>query len=146
MDASKIASHLIRDVPTFRDVQVIGPGIAYHYTVHADAIEKSGRFLGAPLDATLDQTQNPNAPNIATAEPGVVFAYEVLAEAAEEGDSAGWLYGREAEVFEVHYSAAVRAVHSQEADGTEAPPTILISSAQIQRFTRLGLCSQHFRE
>lgn len=145
MDANTIASYLKQAVPTFEGVEVAGPGVAYHYTVHADAIESLGRFLGAPLTPDLDRTQNTTAPNVARSDPGVVFAYDDLSEAAEEGDAARYVYGREAEVVEIHYSGAVRATHVQEAS-LGAPPTLLISTAEIIRFKRLGRCAALFEE
>lgn len=146
MNANSIAQYLSTYVPTFQGIEVLGPGVAYHYTINAKAIETDGKFLGAPLNPNLDQTQNPNQPNIATSNPGVVFAYEELEVAAEEGDCTRLIYsGVEPEIFEVHYAAAVRAAHVQEAL-LDAPPTILISSAEIIFFKRLGACAEHYDE
>lgn len=146
MNATLIATYLKQYVPIFQDIELLGLGLAYHYTVHADAIEQCGKFLGAPLTTTLDQTQNPIEPNIAVCDPGVVFAYEDLEEAAEEGDCAAMAYlGAQPEIFEVQYSTAVRATHVQEAR-LGASPTVLISSAEIISFKRLGSCADHYDE
>ncbi len=140
MKSSDIARHLSDSLPAFQDIAVLGSGTAYHYTVHADAIENSGKFLGAPLDLNLDYTQNPNKPNVATCDPGVVFAYSEMEAAAEEGESARFVYpGSNPEIFEIRYSSAVQATHAQEVH-LGAPPTILISSMEITSFKRVGPC------
>ena len=141
-----LAIYLRQYVPTFQGIELVGPGRAYHYTVHADKITQRGMFLGAALSTELDHTQSMTEPNIAACDPGVVFAYEALAEAAEEGDNAGILYsGTVPEVFELCYSAGVRATHIQELQ-LDAPPTILISSSEITSFKRLGKCRDHYDE
>lgn len=146
MKSTDIGRHLSDSLPAFQDIIVLGSGTAYHYTVHAYAIEDSGKFLGAPLDLNLDCTQNPNEPNVATCDPGVVFAYSELAAAAEEGDSARFVYpGSNPEVFEIQYSSAVQATQTQEAQ-LDAPPTILISSTEITSFKRVGPCSDNYDE
>lgn len=146
MRSTDIERYLKESVTSFRDAVVIGPGTAYHYTVHAQAIIESGKLLGAPLNTNLDQTQDPNGPHVARCDPGVVFAYSELAFAAEVGDAARLAYpGCCPEVIEVQYSSAVKAIHSQEA-ALDAPPTILISSAEIFSYRRLRPCSDFYDE
>lgn len=146
MKSTDIERHLNETLTSFQDAKVIGPGTAFHYTVHAVAIEESGKFLGAPLSDDLDCTQDPNGPRVAKSDPGVVFAYSELCTAAEEGDCARDLYpGSCPEVFEIQYSSAVEAIHAQE-EKLGAPPTILISSAEITDFKRLGPCSENYDE
>lgn len=142
MNAEDIAVYVKQQVPVFEDVEIVGPGIAYHYTCHADAIGASGGFFGAPLNPDLDRSQDPNETRPASSDPGVVFAYEELAEAASEGASAEHVWkGRISELFEIQFSSAVRAQHSQEKH-LLAPPSLLISSREIIGFKRLGRCSE----
>jgi len=146
MKSTDIERYLNESTTSFRNTKIVGPGIGYHYTVHANAIEKAGKFLGAPLSEDLDCTQDPNKPNVASSDPGVVFAYAELADAAEEGDSARFMYpGSTPELFEIKYSSAVEATHIQEAE-LDAPPTILISSVEITSLKRMGPCSDNYEE
>jgi hypothetical protein len=140
--AEEIATYIRSQVPTFEVIRILKGGVAYHYTTRADEIHSAGRFLGAQLSPDLDCTQNPNQPNRASADPGVVFAYASLQEAAEEGDSALFLYpGRTAHVFRLSYSCAVEARHLQEAE-LDAPPTLLIPNTFITKFECLGICAE----
>jgi hypothetical protein len=86
MHADELLEHVKKTVRTFENVELVGPGRGFHYTPYADAIEKHGRFLGAPIDENLDQTQagefGAHSPP-ATHDPGVVFAYNDI-ESAEE--------------------------------------------------------------
>lgn len=142
MTANDIADYVRAHISTFQGVRHLGEGVAYHYTIRSDEILRFGRFLGAPLSQDLDCTQNPDQANTTTADPGVVFAYESLTEAAEEGDCLIYPYpGSEPKVFKIVYRRAVEATHIQEAElGT--PPTILISSMDIVSFECLGPCSE----
>ena len=133
MTAQDIAAYIRSYVPNFVDVEILSSGTAYHYTTHADQINADGRFLGAPLTPDLDRTQNnPRSPQ-ATNDPGVVFAYENINDAVDEGFNQM--------IVEISYSAAVRATHEQEAAldyDAGAPPTILISSNEIVSFRIVG--------
>ncbi len=145
MKATKIAEYIANNVPTFRDVEIIGPGVAYHYSRHADEIIAHG-FLGAALSPNLDCTQTAVENLKATEKPGVVFGYESLEETAEEGDCCRitfpWCNPK---VFQINFAAAVKAIHVQESF-LEAPPTILISTEEIESFECLGLCSDLWDE
>jgi hypothetical protein len=146
MHAEDVKEFIRREVPTFGNISILGPGMAYHYTIHAELIESSGRFLGAALTMDLDRTQDPNVPRIATSDPGVVFAYRDIAEAAEEGDAAALAYpGASPELFCIHYVAAVEATHLQEAQ-LGASPTLLIASIDIESFERLGACGEYWND
>lgn len=129
MTADEVRQYIEEHVPNFINVKLRGPGVAYHYTPHADAIIAASRFLGAPLTVDLDRTQQEQANSpVAIHDPGVVFAYEDVEEARGEG--AGL------DVLEITYSAAVEALHEQEA-WLEAPPTILIVSTDIIAFKKV---------
>jgi hypothetical protein len=129
MIAEELATFIARNVPTFRVLEVVGPGVGFHYTYYSDAIERSGRFFGAPIDEELDRTQFSLASVPAKHDPGVVFAYENFADAAEEG------WG--CEVYEIQYKKAVLASHMQE-ELLGAPPTLLILTSEISSFKHLG--------
>jgi hypothetical protein len=133
MTAHELAAHLLKNVSTFRQPRVIGPGVAYHYSPHRMLIESTGCFLGAPLDTNLDFTQSELVSAPAKHDPGVVFAYVERGDAADEG------FG--CELFELRYRAAVLAEHIQEA-ALGAPETVLILTSDIESFECLGACSQ----
>lgn len=145
MIATDIAKYIHENVPTFQNIEILGQGVAYHYSRHPGDIIANG-FLGAPLTRDLDRTQNPNENHKASHKPGVVFGYESLDEAAEEGDCAKYLFhGCEPKIFRINFTAAVRAVHIQETL-LEAPPTIMISTTEIESFECLGPCSDFWDE
>lgn len=145
MKATKIAEYIAKNIPTFRDVEIIGPGVAYHYSRHADEINAHG-FLGAALSPNLDFTQSAVENQKATEKPGVVFCYESLEETAEEGDCCKYVFlGCNPKVFKINFTAGVRAIHVQESF-LEAPPTILISTEEIESFECFGLCSELWDE
>ncbi len=129
MTSQELAEFIQTAISTFTDVELLGAGKAYHYTNHAAAIVQSGRFLGAPIDAELDKTQNHLVSPPATADPGVVFAYEQFEVAKEEG------FG--CKIIEVNFSSAVRATHVQEAE-LDAPPAVLILNTEIASFNLMA--------
>ncbi|MEC4749884.1 hypothetical protein [Methylomicrobium sp. Wu6] len=145
MIATDIAKYIQENVSTFQDIEILGPGVAYHYSRHSEGILANG-FLGAPLTLDLDCTQSPVENHKATHNPGVVFCYESLEETAEEGDCAKYLFNEcEPKIFRINFTAAVRAVHVQEAL-LESPPTIMISTTEIESFECLGPCSDFWDE
>ncbi|NQS97057.1 MAG: hypothetical protein HQ591_01240 [candidate division Zixibacteria bacterium] len=103
MNAEKLKTFIKNKIPTFDNVGVIGPGTAFHYTMHAEAILADGRFYGAPIDENLDKTQTSLVSKQAKADPGVVFAYELIEDAKEEG------FG--CKIFKIKYNKAVYAIH-----------------------------------
>jgi len=116
-------------IPTFVEVRRIGPGSAFHYTSHADAIDRCGKFCGAPITPNLDRTQGGLTSNPASSDPDVVFAYLNINDTAEEGS--GCI------VYEIFFDEAVWAWHIQEKE-LGAPPTILILTSAITSFRRIG--------
>ena len=106
MSTEELLEYLKKEVQTFTELEIVENGIAYHYTNHFDKIEKIGRFLGAEINSNLDKTQNTLVSKPATSNPGVVFAYENLSDAEEEG------FG--CDIIEIEYKKAILANHSQE--------------------------------
>lgn len=113
----------------------LGEGVAFHYTSHSDLISEHGAFLGRTINAAeLDRTQawdNPQS-TPATDPYGVVFAYQTVDEAHEEG-----AIFNGTRVFRVDYRRAVRATHEQEA-ALGAGDTVLILAHDITGFDDLG--------
>lgn len=137
MHARELLEFIQARIPTFTEVSLLGAGRGFHYTPHAEAITRAGRFLGAPIDENLDQTQTEAVSRPATSDPGVVFAYENLSDAEDEAYIGGH-EGPDFEIFEVEYRSAVKATHDQEAF-LEAPPTLLIMTTDVVGFRRLGV-------
>jgi len=82
MNVDELLNFLINNVPNFQTPEVIlTEGIGYHYTESWDFIKDEG-FKGASINEDLDQTQNIGSPIV---EGGVVFAYDKLEDAKEEG-------------------------------------------------------------
>lgn len=128
MTVEKLKDFIVSNIRTFEDVEIMGEGVAFHYTKHFDKIESLGNFLGAEIDNNLDQTQLKLTSDPATHSPGVVFAY------LDEGDSREEGFG--CDIVEVEFKGAVKATHGQEKT-LGAPPTILILNTDIIRFTKL---------
>ena len=136
MDAEELEKFILNNIPTFVDIERLGPGVAYHYTDHGRSIACDGRIRGAPIDRNLDRTQVtiPSVP--ATEENGVVFAYADRRHAVEEGSISA-----NCEVIELRYRSAVLAAHGQEGS-LGAPPTLLILTSDITDFKNIGLCRE----
>ena len=118
---------------------MLGAGSAFHYTVNGNAIDASGRFLGAPIDCNLDKTQLALQSPPATCDPGVVYAYLKVSDSVEEGFNC--------DIYEIQFREAVSAIHSQEQsmaamnpdfEAEAYPATIMILSSDIVNFKRLG--------
>lgn len=122
--AEQLLLYVLQNIPNFIDVQLLGPGSAYHYTQFAQMTPAT--ILGAPVTPNLDFTQQQIPSPAATHDPGVVFGYANQQAAVDEshGDP----------VKKLDYSAAVQATHAQEA-GLGAPPTILIINREITAIT-----------
>lgn len=122
MTASELLAHITTNVPVFENCTLLGEGKAFHYTTHLDAINAYGGFKGAPIDNDLDQTQGRVPSDPATHDPGVVFAYLDETETRAEG--------KNCDILEISFRAAVQATHSQEVT-LGAPDTILILNTDI---------------
>ncbi|MDA9554919.1 hypothetical protein N9R54_01675 [Pelobium sp.] len=107
MNASELYSFLIKEVPNFENPEIIlDEGECYHYTPHWQKIKEQNKFKGAKIDCNLDQTQMINYLGEATELEGVVFAYEDLNDAREEG------FGLD--IIKIRYRAAIKALHKAE--------------------------------
>lgn len=106
MNTEELLEYLKQEVKTFINLEIIEEGIAYHYTNHFSKIEKDKKFLGAEINKNLDKTQQELISKPATNDPGVVFAYENLEDAIEEGF--------DCDIIEIKYKKAISANHTQE--------------------------------
>ncbi len=143
MEPEELLEYLTESVPNFLNPELIEhEGECFHYTENWRVIEAEGVFKGAPVNQELDQTQNVEFELV---DDGVVFGYDNLEDAREEG------YG--CSIVKIRYRKAIRALHESEnnlgdlfaeaAVGTEmeglldtggAPPTLLILAADILDF------------
>nr|NQU93397.1 hypothetical protein [Bacteroidota bacterium] len=140
MNISELRDFLIKNVPNFEEPEILHKeGICYHYTPHCDKIQKFGRFKGARIDENLDQTQRIKYLVEATENEGVVFAYEKLKDAQEEG------FGLK--IIRIRYKKAIRSLHKAEDDfgnssreieneneKSVTPKTLLILTSDILAF------------
>lgn len=129
MTAEQLREFIVANIEMFFDVKVLNAGVAFHYTQHAATIESEGRFLGAPIDKDLDQTQRSLESKPAEHNPGVVFAYDDIQSAKEEGF--------DCEILRIEYDQAVSAFHMQE-HAIGAGCTLMILTSDIKEFERLG--------
>ncbi len=103
MTTEELLTYLTNYVPNFLTPEVIeGPFECYHYTSNLKAIIQEG-FKGAPINEDLDQTQNVGSPVV---DGGVVFAYENLQDAKDEG------YG--CDILKILCKRAIKTLHSAE--------------------------------
>lgn len=108
MTTEELFDYITKEVPNFINPEIIGPGVAYHYTSHADKIISTNQFLGAPINKDLDRTQQSLQSIPATNSPGVVFAYKDFKDAKEEGFGCS--------IFKIEFISAIRAMHGQESE------------------------------
>ncbi|MEI6347260.1 MAG: hypothetical protein WCP69_04850 [Bacteroidota bacterium] len=120
-------------VPNFSNPKIISSGVAYHYTMHSDLIQKDGRIKGRIIDENIDCSQNDFVSIPATENNGVVFAYESLVESKLEAFVLPEDKQR-IKIIKNDYNSAVYANHQQEVDYTGAPPTIIILAHEITNF------------
>ncbi len=139
MTAIQLKEFIEASVPKYKEVKILGPGSAFHYSANVDAIDASAKFLGAPIDGNLDKTQLALRSSPATCDPGVVYAYLKVSDSVEEG------FG--CDIYEIRFHEAVSAIHSQEQSmaalnpdcvSADYPATILILTSDIIDFKRLG--------
>ena len=130
MNTQELSDYIRANIPTFQNIRIVGEGTAFHYTNHYLAIVEYGGFKGHSIDNNLDRTQM-TIPSVPASDlQGVVFAYENLEDAIEEG----W----ECDIIEISYSEAIIATHSQEAL-FDAPDTVIILCEYIRNFSKVEL-------
>lgn len=96
-----------KNVPNFIELEILEEkGECYHYSNHWNSIQKSGYFKGAKIDKNLDQTQKINHLGKAKDDKGVVFAYEHLKDARDEG------FGLD--IIKIKYKKALKSLHKAE--------------------------------
>ncbi len=118
---------------SFVNPQELPAGKAFHYTQHKEAIENKG-FLGRKLGNDIGYTQDKLVSDPATEPDGLVYAYEDINDALDEGGAGA----TNTDIFEISYSKAIRAIHAKEAQEYEAPPTVLIMAPDITGFKFIG--------
>jgi hypothetical protein len=107
MDIIDLHAFLIKKIPNFSDPEILkSQGECYHYTPHWSKIQQSNIFKGAKINEDLDQTQKIHYLGEATEIEGVVFAYESLEDAREEG------FGLD--IIKISYKTAIKALHKAE--------------------------------
>jgi hypothetical protein len=133
MTTEELEVFIKENIPNFIDVSIIQNGIGYHYSIHTDKILSEKKFKGAKIDDNLDCTQQDISFLPATDPGGVVFAYEELSDAIEEGYA---MPGDEltVKILKVSFSSAIKALHEQEYNLTGAPHTLLILVDDILDF------------
>lgn len=131
MDADFVFWYIQQHYPqTLIEPEILGPGVAYHYTPHADAIMAAGKFLGTPLVPNLNPAQTLDRrpwvmpPPPAVHDPGIVFAYKRLQDAQDRG--------RGYAILRIKYTGAVEALNQKQVAALgeepfqEQPPRILL--------------------
>lgn len=108
MTTEELLKYLNTNVPNFKNPEIISSGVAYHYTSHADIIISTNQILGVPLNKDLDRTQQSLKSKPATNNPGVVFAYEDIEDAKEEGFGCS--------ILKIEFNSAIKVMHGQESD------------------------------
>jgi hypothetical protein len=128
MNIHELLKFLTCYVPIFSNSRISENNKAYHYTNHFDKISEAGHLNGAPINKELDYTQK-NIPSIpAKDSKGVVFAYQSIEDAKEEG------FG--CDILEIEYDKAIITTHKQEAD-LGAPETVLILCEDIIKYKKV---------
>ena len=56
MTPQEVLEYIIENVPVFEEAEIIGEGVAFHYTSHADKIEDAQGFLGVGLGPEIERT------------------------------------------------------------------------------------------
>ena len=133
MNTDELLQFISTRVQNFTKPEIIHNGVAYHYTMHSNLIEASGRFLGAAITKEIDRTQDGVESIPAKEIDGLVFAYEDIEASKEEGfimpeDK------KKNKIYEIKFRTAIRANHQQEVDFSSAPPTIIVIASEITDF------------
>jgi len=107
MNIGDLKEFLINYVPNFEEPEILdNEGECYHYTPHWEKIKTINRFKDAKINSDLDQTQKLHYLAEATETIGVVFAYEYIEDAREEG------FGFD--IIKIRYRVAISALHKAE--------------------------------
>lgn len=107
MNILELKDFILKNVPNFIEVENLeSEGECFHYTNHWSKIQKSKKFKGAKIDSDLDQTQNIEHLGEAKEDEGVVFAYEKLQDARDEG------FGLD--IIKIKFRKALKAMHKAE--------------------------------
>ena len=133
MNTVELFQFISTKVKNFTNLEIIYNGVAYHYTMHSNFIEASGRYLGVAISEEIDRTQDGVESIPAKEIDGVVFAYEELEASKEEG----FLLKEDKKknkIYEITFRTAIRANHQQEVDFSGAPLTIIIIASEIIDF------------
>lgn len=113
MNIINLKDFIIENIPNFDTPEIlVTEGECFHYSNHWDKIQTSNKFKGAKIDKELDQTQNIDYLGEAKEDVGVVFAYENLQDARDEG------FGLD--IIKIKYSTAIKAMHKAEFELGEA--------------------------
>jgi len=124
----------------FKNPKIVGAGEAFHYTPHGDKIRRTGRFFGIPVDRLLHATQKHPVSVPATDPNGVVYAYQRMAAALEEG--------LDFEIFKLKYRCAITAFQPMDAVNVartdpDKDSQILILAQNIESFASIGDARDH---
>jgi len=136
MNTADLLEHVKSNIPAYLDPTLVESGTGYHYTSHSGAIQISEGFYGQPVDSFLSATQRHPGPSLpATDESGVVFLFEELATAVQEGKGQ--------QIILVRYRSGVAATQqfddaSRRKYGVTQSREILVLAAEIDGFQLLG--------
>lgn len=103
MNTEEFLIFIKKYVPTFNNPRIVGKGFAFHYTNHYELIEANKKLKGHPINQNIDKTQVTIPSKLATDENGVVFAYQDIEDAKEEG------FG--CDIIRIEYNSAIIATH-----------------------------------
>ena len=104
METEELLEFIVKNVPNFENPELIEQaGECYHYTENWKSIKMDGAFKGAPVNEDLDRTQNMNFELV---DSGVVFGYDNIQDAQEEGLGC--------EIVKIRYRKAIRTLHKAE--------------------------------
>lgn len=118
MTVHELLEYLIKNIPNFENPEIISEGECYHYTPHWKKIEEQGKFKGAKINNDLDQTQSRGISIEAAELEGVVFTYEYINDAREEGNGL--------DIVKIRHKTAIKALHK----GEYALDNLFIESAK----------------
>ena len=141
MNVVELINFINQKVPNLTQVELLGPGTAYHYTMHSNAIEKAGEFLGRSVDEDMDHSGEEMISKKATDKDGLVCAYLDFNRTMEEGS-----YGN-CDIYKLEFTEAVAAYNEQERlldleDGFEPAKIIFIPAKNVTNFKRMGKCTE----
>ena len=104
MNVADLKNFIKKEVPNLTQSELIGPGTAYHFTMHAESIENYGAFLGRTVDKDIDRSADDLVSKKAVDEKGIVYAYLDRARTIEEG-----CFG-DCDLYEIKFSQALQLI------------------------------------